>query len=167
SLYATLYNDNMPFIYEQWIKKKTLNYLNDIEPTKKPMRAQVLEVSTIRLETDYLKEKVYAKIHDKELCIRCFFSEECLQKFESERKLPINSLKGCHIIIYEFSFQFIKDFSIKSPGYDCFLNIKRFNYSTNVSDGLDRLNMKELYEDEDLKDALRKRYEILYPFSNP
>ncbi|CAG8664194.1 24754_t:CDS:2, partial [Dentiscutata erythropus] len=63
--------------------QKTLNYLNDIdEPKKKPLRAQVIDFSTVRLETDNFEEKVCARIHDKEFCIRCFFSEECLQKFE-------------------------------------------------------------------------------------
>ncbi|CAG8689163.1 11499_t:CDS:2, partial [Dentiscutata heterogama] len=79
---STLYNMSK-FLRKQWIKEKILNYLNDIdEPVKKPIRAQVLEIFTVRLETNNLKEKVCAKIHDKEFCIRCFFSEECIQKFE-------------------------------------------------------------------------------------
>ncbi|CAG8568453.1 11393_t:CDS:2, partial [Dentiscutata heterogama] len=59
------------------------------------------------------------------------------------------------------------DSSIKSPGYDCFLNIERFKYSTNVADGLESLSIKDLYEDKDLKGALRRRYKKLYSFSHP
>ncbi|CAG8601061.1 5345_t:CDS:2 [Gigaspora margarita] len=128
------------FLYKPWIKKEMLNYLNDYNQTndinetlKKSVRAQVLKVSTIRLEADNL-QKPCAKIHDNEFYIHCFFSEECIQKFESEANSQITSIKGFLIIISEFSFRFIKDPSIKSPGYDCFLNIEKFKYSTNFTD---------------------------------
>ncbi|KAF0484668.1 hypothetical protein F8M41_022928 [Gigaspora margarita] len=63
-------------------------------------------------------------------------------------------------------FKNLKDSSIKSPGYDCFLNIERFKYSTNVTDepGFD-LEVKDPFEDQDIEAALRKRYKKL-PFSS-
>ncbi|CAG8667673.1 hypothetical protein C2G38_2296471 [Gigaspora rosea] len=153
-------------------KKNMLNYLNNINETVKPMRAQVLEFSTVRLEADNLKEKPCAKIHDREFYIQCFFSEKCIQDFESsnlnEENKPITSIKGCHIIVKEFSFQFIHDSSLKSPGYDCFLNIEKFTYSTNFSDvpGLG-LELKDPSEDQDIKAALRKRNRKLSFSSHP
>ncbi|KAF0496970.1 hypothetical protein F8M41_020850 [Gigaspora margarita] len=110
----------------------------------------------VRLEADNLKEKLCAKIYDSEFYIQCFFSENCIQRFESEANSPITSIKECHIIISEFSFRFIKDSSIKSPGYDCFLNIESFKYSTNVTDepGFD-LEVKDPFEDQDIEAALR------------
>ncbi|CAG8562780.1 15217_t:CDS:2 [Cetraspora pellucida] len=156
------------FLHKKWIKEKVLNYLNNIdEPVKKPIRAQIFEFLTVRLETDNLKEKTCAKIHDNKFYIRCFFSDECIQKFESEEKSSIISIKGSHIIIFESSFRFIKDASIKSPGYDCFLNIERFKYSTNITHGLGDLQLMDVREDNDVKVALRRRYKKLYPFSNP
>ncbi|CAG8790110.1 6989_t:CDS:2, partial [Gigaspora rosea] len=154
------------FLCQPWIKQNMLNYLNDINEYVKPMRAQVLEFLTVRLEADNLKEKPCAKIHDKEFYIQCFFSEKCIQDFESEANSPITSIKGCHIIVKEFSFQFIKDSSIKSPGYDCFLNIEKFLYSTNFSDvpGLG-LELKGPSEDPEIKAALTKQYRKL-PFSS-
>ncbi|CAG8538754.1 3648_t:CDS:2, partial [Racocetra persica] len=124
------------FLHKQWIKQKLLNYLNDIdEPVKKPIRAQIFEVCSFRLETDNLKEKTCAKIHDKRFYIRCFFSEEYA--------------------------------SIKPLGYDCFLNIERFKYSTNISHGLEDIRLMDVREDNDVKVALRRRYIKLYPFSHP
>ncbi|KAF0399939.1 hypothetical protein F8M41_009636 [Gigaspora margarita] len=80
----------------------------------------------VRLEADNLKEKLCAKIYDSE-----FYNVSLVKTVFKDLKAnsPITSIKECHIIISEFSFRFIKDSSIKSQGYDCFLNIERFKYS--------------------------------------
>ncbi|KAF0399941.1 hypothetical protein F8M41_009638 [Gigaspora margarita] len=101
------------------------------------MRAQMLEFSTVRLEAYNLKEKPCAIIHDNEFV---FFSEKCVQKFE--------------------------DSSLRSPGYDSFLNIERFKYSTNVSDVfIYDLGLKDLFKDQDIAAALGRRY-LKLPFSS-
>ncbi|CAG8822443.1 14060_t:CDS:2, partial [Gigaspora rosea] len=113
---------------------------------------------TIRLEA---KEKLCAKIHDRNFYVQCFFSEKCIQDFESETNWPITSIKGCFIIVKEFSFQFIKDSSLKSPGYDCFLNIEKFTYTYNFIDENVGYEVKDPSEDPEIKAALTK-----LPFSS-
>ncbi|RIA91765.1 hypothetical protein C1645_821602 [Glomus cerebriforme] len=141
------------FFVKPWIKNAVLNYLfNEEEYQFIGVRAQVLRL-TISEESE-LNEHISAEIHDYQHYIKCSFANESLGEYNRH---SIDYMVGGLIIIKDYTIFHEIDYSSTNK-HECFLIIKNFDYTKNITDEQEEsLQVKYICEEMEVKETLQAK----------